>query len=92
MRVCVRRSHDVLSAQVSAALATSGRTLGERHETCRRRTPEGTLATLRGGVTTYSDTDYEELFAESFLPYVSDWVRLQQLRPNAHACCRRRYP
>lgn len=65
---------------------------GVRDETRQRRTPEGTTATLRRGVTTYSDTDYEELFAESFMLYISDRPRLQQLRPHTYAYFLRRYP
>lgn len=57
-----------------------------------RTTPEGTTATLSGGVTTYSDTDYQELFAESFALYVSEPETLRQLRPATYAHFLGRYP
>lgn len=57
-----------------------------------RTTPEGTTATLAGGATTYSDTDYQELFAESFALYVAQPQTLQQLRPHTYAYFLRMHP
>jgi hypothetical protein len=65
---------------------------GVRNDNSGGTTPEGTTATLSGGPTTYSDTDYEELFAESFMLYVNDPDRLQTLRPQTFAYFQRRYP
>lgn len=57
-----------------------------------RTTPEGTTATLSGGITTYSDTDYQELYAESFAMYVAAPRTLEQLRPATFAYFRRQFP
>lgn len=63
-----------------------------RDTTGTRTTPEGTTATLRGGITTYSDTDYQELYAESFAMYVATPRTLEQLRPATFAYFRGRFP
>ncbi len=65
---------------------------GVEDETATRNTPEGSVATLRRGVTTYSDSDYEELFAESFMLYMADPARLRALRPRTFAFFETRYP
>lgn len=57
-----------------------------------RTTPEGTTATLSGGITTYSDTDYQELYAESFAMYVAAPRTLEQLRPATYAYFRSQFP
>lgn len=57
-----------------------------------RTTPEGTTATLSGGITTYSDTDYQELYAESFAMYVAAPQTLRQLRPATFAYFRSQFP
>ena len=57
-----------------------------------RTTPEGTTATLSGGVTTYSDTDYQEMYAESFAMYVGARETLRQLRPATFAYFQGLYP
>ena len=63
-----------------------------RQETGTRTTSAGTAATLRGGVTSYSDTDYQELFAEAFALYMSAPETLRQLRPNTYNYFNTRYP
>ena len=65
---------------------------GVRNDDTARTTPEGSTATLSGGPTTYSDTDYEEMFAEAFMLYVNDPARLEALRPATFAFFRGRYP
>ena len=57
-----------------------------------RTTPEGTTATLSGGVTTYSETDYQEMYAESFAMYVGARETLRQLRPATFAYFQGLYP
>ncbi|WP_372015265.1 eCIS core domain-containing protein [Pseudoxanthomonas sp. 10H] len=57
-----------------------------------RTTPEGTTATLSGGVTTYSDTDYQEMYAESFAMYVGARETLRQLRPATFAYFQSMFP
>lgn len=61
-------------------------------DTSGRLTVEGTTATLQGGITSYSDTDYEELFAEAFALYVSAPDTLRHLRPNIYEYFNTRYP
>ena len=63
-----------------------------RRDTSGRVTTEGTTATLSGGITSYSDTDYEELFAEAFALYISAPETLRQLRPNIYTYFNTRYP
>jgi len=65
---------------------------GVRRDTSGRRTPEGTTAQLSGGVSTYSNTDYEEMFAESYALYIADPNTLRLLRPNTYNYFARRYP
>lgn len=57
-----------------------------------RTTPEGTTATLSGGITTYSETDYQELYAESFAMYVAARETLRQLRPATFAYFAAQFP
>ena len=76
----------------SPAFRRAVRTDGVRPESQQRTTPEGTTATLSGGVTTYSDTDYQELFAESFMLYTSAPETLRALRPATFAFFQRAYP
>lgn len=47
---------------------------------------------LTGGPTAYSNTDWQELFAESFASYVTDPALFQLLRPNLFAYFSRRFP
>lgn len=61
-------------------------------DTSGRTTVEGSTANLSGGVTSYSDTDYEELFAESFALYSSAPETLRQLRPNIYNYFSSKYP
>jgi hypothetical protein len=63
-----------------------------RQETGKRVTSSGTTATLKGGITSYSDTDYQELFAEAFALYVSAPETLRQLRPKMYGYFETRYP
>lgn len=49
-------------------------------------------AGLSGGVTPYSEVDYQELFAEAFALYNTDPTLLQQLRPNTYRYFSTRYP
>jgi hypothetical protein len=52
----------------------------------------GSTAALSGGVTEYSDTDYQELFAEAYSLFVSNPTVLQNLRPGTFAWFQARYP
>lgn len=61
-------------------------------DTSGRLTVEGTTANLQGGITSYSNTDYQELFAEAFALYVSAPDTLRQLRPNIYEYFNTRYP
>lgn len=75
------------------AFRTAARRDGVRRDTSgARTTPEGTTATLSGGVTTYSDTDYQEMYAESFAMYVGARETLRQLRPATFAYFQRMFP
>jgi hypothetical protein len=65
---------------------------GVREETGKRTTTAGTTALLKGGITSYSDTDYQELFSESFALYMSAPETLRQLRPNIYGYFNKRYP
>jgi hypothetical protein len=47
---------------------------------------------LTGGITTYSNTDWQELFAESFALYVNDPNLFRILRPNLYLYFVSRYP
>ena len=80
------------AADRSPAFRRAVRTDGVRPESQQRTTPEGTTATLSGGVTTYSDTDYQELFAESFMLYASAPETLRALRPATFAFFQLAYP
>jgi Domain of unknown function (DUF4157) len=84
--VSTPNSFDVdLNLQRSAA--TDGdfrravRTDGVRLDTTRRTLATGGTAKLNHGITDYSDTDFQELFAESFAMFVADPNTLQLLRP-----------
>lgn len=63
-----------------------------RDTTGTNTTPEGTIATLSGGVTTYSNTDYQELYAESFAMYAAAPETLRQLRPATFAYFQSQFP
>jgi hypothetical protein len=65
---------------------------GVREDTGKRITTAGTTALLKGGITSYSDTDYQELFSESFALYMSAPETLRQLRPNIYGYFNKRYP
>jgi hypothetical protein len=47
---------------------------------------------LTGGITAYSNTDWQELFAESFSLYVNDPNTFRLLRPNLYAYFSSRFP
>jgi hypothetical protein len=47
---------------------------------------------LSGGPTTYSNTDWQELFAESFSLYITDPRLFELIRPNLFAYFSSRYP
>ena len=73
------------ATDVTPAFRAAARRDGVRRDTSGRTTPEGTTATLSGGVSSYSDTDYLELYAESFALYVSAPDTLRLLRPAIFA-------
>jgi hypothetical protein len=50
-----------------------------------RARPAGQAAQLRGGPTDYSNVDWLEMYAESFMLYVTDPGLLRAIRPNIHA-------
>ncbi len=79
-------------SDTSGAFRQAARRDQIRQETGTRTTAEGTPATLRGGITSYSDTDYQELFAEAFALYISAPETLRLLRPNIYSYFNRRYP
>lgn len=64
---------------------------GVRVDTSGGTTTAGTAAALTGGITSYSDTDYRELFAESFALYVSAPTTLRALRSHTYRYFERRY-
>lgn len=76
----------------SGAFRQAARRDQVRQDTSGRVTTEGTTATLRGGITSYSDTDYQELFAEAFALYISAPETLRQLRPSIYNYFNARYP
>lgn len=81
------------AGDASPAFRAAVRRDGVRRDTSgARTTPEGTTATLSGGVTTYSDTDYQEMYAESFAMYVGARETLRQLRPATFAYFQSLYP
>ena len=55
-------------------------------------TPEGTTATLAGGISSYANTDWGELYAESFALYSLDPELLERTRPHIHEYFASRYP
>ena len=63
-----------------------------RRDTTGRTLSTGNIANLQGGVTDYSEVNYEELYAESFALYMTDRDRLQVMRPRTFAYFQRRYP
>lgn len=67
---------------------------GVRRDTTGTRTSTdgGEVATLSGGITRYSDTDYQELYAEAFSLYVTAPETLRLLRPATHAFFLARFP
>lgn len=65
---------------------------GVRRDTSGRTTPEGTTAELSGGITTYSETDYQELYAELFALYVNAPETLRLLRPATFRYFQGRFP
>lgn len=80
------------AADTAPAFRAAVRRDGVRTDSSGRTTPEGTTATLSGGVTTYSDTDYQELYAESFAMYVAQPQTLRQLRPATFAYFQGQFP
>jgi hypothetical protein len=67
---------------------------GVRRDTTgtRTSTDAGDVATLSGGITRYSETDYQELFAEAFSLYITSPDTLRALRPATFAYFQTRYP
>ena len=67
---------------------------GVRRDTSGSRTSSdaGDVATLSGGITRYSETDYQELFAEAFSLYITEPETLRLLRPATFAYFRATYP
>lgn len=57
-----------------------------------RRGTGGAPATLSGGVTDYGNTDWGELYAESFALYTRDPAALQLLRPTVYQYFLDRFP
>ncbi|SHO44172.1 eCIS core domain-containing protein [Desulfopila aestuarii] len=76
----------------SGAFRQAARRDQVRRDTSGRTTAVGSTATLSGGVTSYADTDYQELFAEAFALYISAPETLRQLRPNIYTYFNSRYP
>jgi len=76
----------------SGAFRQAARRDQVRRDTSGRTTAVGSTATLSGGVTSYADTDYQELFAEAFALYISAPETLRQLRPNIYDYFNTRYP
>jgi|GEM_PF-6240960 len=72
------------------------RTTGDdfRKAAMRDRVRPGQAATdpLTGGPTSYSNTDWQELFAESFSLYINDPRLFALIRPNLFAFFSRRFP
>jgi hypothetical protein len=60
-------------------------------DTSRRTLTTGDTAHLSGGVTDYSDVDFQELFAESYALFVLDPEKLRLLRPKTFAYFQKRY-
>ena len=81
-------AHDATDGTFRAAVRADG----VARDTSGRTTSMGSTANLSGGVTEYSDTDYQELFAELYSLYVSNPTVLQQLRPRSFAWFRAKYP
>jgi hypothetical protein len=50
------------------------------------------LTHLKGGVTEYSNTNWTELYAESFALYTTDPATLKLVRPNIYAFMEKRFP
>lgn len=53
---------------------------------------EQTLTHLKGGISDYGNTNWTELYAESFALYTTDPSTLQLLRPNIYAYFAGKYP
>lgn len=79
-------------ADTSGAFRQAARRDQVRRDTSGRTTTVGSAATLSGGITSYADTDYQELFAEAFSLYISAPETLRQLRPNIYNYFNSRYP
>lgn len=79
-------------ADTSGAFRQAARQDQVAQQTGSRTTGVGTAAALQGGITDYSDTDYQELFAEAFALYISAPETLRQLRPNIYNFFNSRYP
>lgn len=67
---------------------------GVRRDTTgtRTSTDSGEVATLSGGITRYSETNYEELYAEAFSLYMTAPETLRLLRPATYAFFLARFP
>jgi hypothetical protein len=57
-----------------------------------RLTSTGSTATLKGGPTDYANTNWVELFAESFSLFVTDPNLLRSIRPNISAFMLKTFP
>jgi Domain of unknown function (DUF4157) len=60
-------------------------------DTSKRKLLSGGTANLSGGITDYADTDFQELFAESYAQFVLDPEKLRVLRPHTYAFFKARY-
>jgi hypothetical protein len=71
---------------------TAAKKDGVAPETGKRQTVAGTAATLKGSPTSYGDTDWKELFADSFAMFVRDPDLLKAIRPNIFEYFAKKYP
>lgn len=85
-----------ISAARDGAFRRAARSDGVRRDTSGRMIDLGggvqIAAGISGGVTRYSDVNYEELFAESYAIYMTDPDRLRLMRPNVYQYFVGRYP
>ena len=65
---------------------------GVSPETRPRKTSAETTATLKGSPTNFGDTDWKELFADTFALYVTDPSLLKAIRPTIHDYFLKTYP
>jgi len=73
------------------ARGSRGSICSVKPDTSRRTLSTGDTAHLSGGVTEYSDVDFQEMFAESYALFVLDPEKLRLLRPKTFAYFQKRY-